>query len=249
MIITLSTNEAYINHTICFIRSLRTYCDQPNLYIRLVNVSDQSYDKLMNYVRSSDIIIRDNISSLSNKKTLVKPLAETNHNISRGKFSNLLYSEEISYTCHSRFISICEIMSQDHKELLSVDADTIIRGCMKPLFQLIREHDVVTGYYDDIHNNRIFNQEGMLGISNTSHTRQFFEMVRNLIMVKYSDWNIDGDALKSVYEKMKSIINIGQLPTIFKDSSLGEDSIVWSGDGSVKNLSRYRNEHDKYIDI
>tara|TARA_Y100000310_G_C20401643_1_gene677691 strand:- start:47 stop:793 length:747 start_codon:yes stop_codon:yes gene_type:complete len=248
MIITLASNNDYINHCMCLIKSLRLNAGENNirLYIRLVNVSSQNINKIRDLLNEEDIIIIDD-KTLSPRKELLKQLTDTKHNIYDGDYKNLVYSEEMSYACHSRFQNICELIDRGERYIICMDADTIIRRDISGLINTVKDHEMVTGYYTDASDKIIFNEEGMIGITVTPNTTNFFTDVTALVMNDFQEWDIDGKALSEAYDRYD--IDLYRLPVTFKDKSLLKNSHIWSGDGRVKMSDKYMDEYNKYLAI
>jgi hypothetical protein len=239
--VTFSFNQNYLNYAKVLVNSIKINSPDTNIVVRAVNVSEDALKE--SWCQNIHTIIDK--TALLTKKTKIKCLKDNQTSFWNGNIPkrNLLYSEEIAYTCHSRFLNILYLLENGIDNIFCIDVDFIIRKNLSALINL----------KEDIHimhkvegNNTLFTDEDAILLKNTPQTRAFIEEVNKRVMQGADFWDIDTIALNEVYELYKNAINLHQLSISYKDYNLNADSIVWSGDGGAKFNTKFIEESKLY---
>ena len=233
LFITFSANNKYIEYARCLLNSLRANYPRSRACVRIVNVLEGRTAELKKDFPEV-LFIEDVNRHLCSRLKYVKRDAS----LGRGK----MFSEEIAYTCHSRFKNINFLIKNRAKYILSVDADTIFRRNLDDLFNLIKENDIVI---NDCSGN--FTEEGVFGLRVNKLTKRFFNRVKGIVEADLFNWDIDTEAFKVAYSEHKENLKMAMLPKSYKDKSLTKDSHIWSGDGTSKLKENYIKERERYL--
>lgn len=246
--IAFSVDDNYIKYAVALLRGLSQHTSGVDIVCRAIDMKEDNIELLNNTYQGLKII-RDNPGAKT-KRTIFKKLDDPTElywtykgriNTREGikNIQKTMYSERAVYSCHSRFKTIVELLSKYNK-LMTLDVDTIVKRDINHMFTdfndselyivPIREADVV----------KLFNNEGLLLISNTVRSMSFFKKVHDYIYEdeKYLEWDIDTEALTTTYSD--SNITIGHLDQTYKDKKHLIDSYMWSGDGPRKKEERFK---------
>ena len=140
----------------------------------------------------------------------------------------VLYSPRSFYTCHSRFLSIYELLKKNYN-VLSLDVDTIALKNFDDVFNL--KNDILTVKSES--NNDIFSNEGFLLFKNTEINKTYIHKIVNYIFTEknFIDWNADHYAL---HKFKPNNVNVYLLDEKYKDRKHLNNSIMWTGDANNK---------------
>lgn len=243
--VAFSVDDNYINYALALLRGIQKHNIKADIICRAIDMRDTS--QLIEACPSINII--NDSPGLSTSKTLFKKLDDPTEiywtyngrtNTSEGlkNIQNTMYSERAVYSCHSRFKTICELLSE-YSTMLCLDADTIVRKNFDNLFDK-KECDlyiVPVRVGEDI---SIFNNEGLLLINNNQNTREFFLKVHDGIFLSNmsTEWDADTHVLLETYEQQS--ISVGHLDDTYKDKKHHPGSVMWSGDGPRKSEPKFK---------
>ena len=253
IIITFSFNNKYKKFCdlLCDSISRNVKCDH-NVVARCVNVDDRDVESLKKKYPYFKFIV-DN-QKLSTEFRYVKQQIPVNNNkhgsiitdrdfrkkmFHEGSYKHDVdvakYSEEIVYTCHSRFANILYIMQSARTDdvILCIDVDSVVNRDLIDIHQDIGDGDIM------IHKdaNDEFTEEGCFAIKVNKRTEQFVTNVNNTIQQNATDWDIDGAAIKENIDLLQSTqLNIRK----YKNKFFEPHSVIWSGDSHVKNDARWK---------
>jgi len=253
IIITFSFNDKYKIFCDLLCDSItRNVGHAYTIVCRCVNVSDHNVKILRNKYPAVNFIIdnqnlstelrytkqqipRDNNkhSSIITDRKYRKKLFNSGvykHNVDVTK-----YSEEIVYTCHSRFANILYIMQSAETDdvILCIDVDSVVNRDLIDIHEDIGGDDIMI--YKDM--NDEFTEEGCFVIKVNKRTEQFITNVNNMIQQNATDWDVDGIAIKKNIDQL----NYTQLDIHkYKNKFFSPYSIIWSGDSHVKNDARWK---------
>lgn len=235
--ITFSCNPNYIGYAKTLINSIKQNSPNCDIYMRAVNFSQE---QLFDIWSTGMTIISDN-TKLSNEKNKIKNIEDNSTSFWKGDIPkrSLLYSEEISYTCHSRFKNVIDLLNMGTDNIFCVDVDFIIR----------RDLSELCGLGNDIHikHGEEFRDEDAMFIKNTEESKKFFLDVHDMVNSNFGFWDMDTIALNEIYKKYKDDIKLHQLDMKYKDFNLSDESYVWSGDGGAKFTEKFIVESGKYL--
>ena len=224
-IITFSSDSNYMKYTINLLNSIKKNCKNIDVFYRGVNITQEEYLQILDY----DILYVIDKLKLQTKKNLVKN--KTNRLFVENKpiVSQLLYSEAIAYTCHSRFKNITYLLQEGYSTILVLDADTYINKNIYTLFKDYKHFDICSIPHDG----DFFQNEGLLLINNSKKVLDFFTEVELYLFKEghYKEWDSDGYILSKLQEKYD--LNLGPLDYSFK-SKPDKNAHIWSGDGIIK---------------
>jgi hypothetical protein len=239
--VTFSFNQNYLNYAKTLVNSIKTNSPEARIVARAVNVNKNLLKE--NWCKGVQFII-DN-STLDTKKRKIKSLKDNQTCFWSGDIPkrSLLYSEEISYTCHSRFLNILYLLEEKVNNIFCIDVDFIVR---KNLLDLVKLEEDIHIMHKVENNNTIFTDEDAIFLKNTPQTKKFITAVNKRVLEKVDFWDIDTIALNEVYKQYKNSINLHQLNISYKDYNLNTDSIVWSGDGGAKFNAAFTEESRLY---
>lgn len=231
--VTFSFNQNYIKYAKVLVNSIKANSPNVNIVARAVNVNLQ--DLTDAWCEGVTFIL--DTSPYSNKKDKIKSLADNHTSFWQGKIPkrSLLYSDEISYTCHSRFINILTLLENGIDNIFCVDVDFIIRKDLSSLLNLKKDIHIMHKMVD---NKKTFTDEDAIFIKNTPKSKKFIKAVYNYISTNLNFWDADTKALSDAYETNNSV-SLHQLNIKYKDFNLEESSIAWSGDGGSKFTSKF----------
>jgi len=233
-----------------------------NVVARVVNCTSSEIEEL--YDLYEDLEVIDDQKPLSTKRNLLtrdrelyqdnwkEGLTPTMIDVGRARW---LYSEQIAYCSNIKIDTMNTLLNRDDcRSVLYTDADTLVRGSLEELQALVNSNDFsffLDEPYTEQHqgSKRLANQEvlfqgGLIGVSKNEKTSKFVEEWRQRILEDIFDWDVDEKTFYSLY---KTPFKIGEIPVIFKDENLSDDSIIWSGAGNTKySNSKYVEEYNKY---
>lgn len=247
--ITFSFNQKYIKYCYALCNSIISNVKTKHtVYARCVNVCDTDVQQLRSKypdytfiqdnknlgtelaynkkeIPANTNIVKSVIYDRAARKKLIKN-NEYKHDVCVSK-----YSEEIVYTCHSRFANILELTEQD--VIICLDVDSIFNKDINLLLNDIVDYDVMI-YTDHTGN---CNEEGTLILNCTSDTLRYIRKVWSDIQHDKHDWDVDGKSLT----KHLPIVKRKQLDLhLYKNKSFDPEAVIWSGDSHVKNDIRYK---------
>lgn len=265
-VITFCTNETYIHYSDALVHSILKSGTNCDIVIRAVNCAT---DKINHFNTERVAVIEDNMP-LNTVKKYIKNRDDdilsdygvsiyTNHNIDR--ISGILYSEEMAYTCHSRFKTILELHNS-YDKVLALDADTVVIKNIDCLFDSIDNYDIgtiltkaYTGdtiYYErgrrvvaDIDTFAFFD-EGIFISNNTEKSISYLTQIVSDIEHEFIDWDCDSRIL---YKRRSGDMKILSLDAKFKDKTFSNDSYMWSGDCVGKYNTIFNDKCDENINI
>lgn len=233
--ITCSLDINYLNHFDNFYNSYKNLNMDIELFVRFIDYTDKEKE---NVLKKYDVNHIFHNPMLSNKKTLFKTKnsfeIKNVYDIKNIKdMKKILYSPRSFYTCHSRFLTILELLKKGYN-ILSLDVDTIFLKPFDNIFNI--EEDIATVI--DVKNNDIFCNEGFLFFKNNDKVRNFIKKICTYIFTEenFTDWNADHYALHKFYDES---IKIKMLDSKYKDKEHLDSSIMWSGDGYNKYKEKF----------
>lgn len=229
--ITCSTDYNYVKYLYPFLDSLIEVKVKADIFVRVVDFTSEQLHEIKTKYKNINII--EDKPLMSGKKTLLKTKEKIilNHVY---KIKNILdirkilYSPRSFYTCHSRFLSINELLNKNYN-VLSLDVDTIALKNFDDVFNL--NHDLLTVKSES--NSDVFSNEGFLLFKNTKNNKTYIEKIINYIFTEnnFTDWDADHYAL---HKFKPNNIDIHLLEETYKDRKHLNDSIMWTGDANNK---------------
>jgi len=231
--ITVSVDYNYIKYLYSFIDSIQTIETKIDIFVRLVDFKDLQIDEIKKKYPNIKLII-DN-PKLSGIKNIFKTKDEwdfTDYDIQKiTDVKKVLCSPRGYYSCHSRFLSIEELLDKGYN-VLSLDADTLFLKNFDDIFNNL-QYDIYTVKDTNICNINIFSNEGFLLFKNNKKIKNYISKINNYIFSgeKYMGWNVDNYAL---HKFLNNDISVKLLDSKYKDKTLNKNSVMWSGTGKIK---------------
>ena len=231
--ITVSVDYNYINYLNSFINSIQNIKTKLDIFVRVIDFTDLQINEIKKKYPNIKLII--DTPNLSNIKSIYRTKDRWDfidygiENITDVK--KILNSPRGCYSCHSRFLSIKELLNKDYN-VLSLDADTLFFKNFDYIFNNL-QFDIYTVEDTNKNNKNIFSNEGFLLFKNNKKTKDYISKVSNYIFSdkRYVNWNIDNYALHNF---LNDDISVKLLDVKYKDKTLSENSIMWSGTGKIK---------------
>lgn len=220
-VITFSTNVRYQSYALSLTKSIRNFYDGIIL-CRCVNCDENFIEQLKGY----DVTpIIDN--QLLSKKKRPKHPNDIPLILPDGTYNkNFLCTDEIAYTCHSRFLNIQHAFDYyDCCTVLAIDCDFIMRKDFGSIFDIGNADICMMDKQECKHEDAIIMQKSEISI------KFLFDVITQLNNDKYF-WDQDTIALLYAFEN--NDVTFKELELHYKDYTLSDDSCIWSGDGVSK---------------
>jgi len=242
--LTCSTDYNYLKFLYPFLDSLQSVNTTIEIFVRLVDFTEDQVKEVKDRYPDINLII-DN-PKLSEKRTLFKTKEkyEIKHLYGIKNILGLkkvLYSPRSFYTCHSRFLSINELLLKGYN-VLSLDVDTIALKNFDDIF-----YNLKSDIYSVIapKDNDKFCNEGFLLFKNNVKVKDLIKKINNYIFTEgnYVSWNADHYALHTFYDENK--LSLKLLDSKYKDKTHSIDSVMWSGDGAKKFKETFKEKCQK----
>tara|TARA_Y100000361_G_scaffold9552_2_gene7692 strand:- start:3430 stop:4212 length:783 start_codon:yes stop_codon:yes gene_type:complete len=248
-VVCTSSNDDYFPHLLSLINSFGENNDGTFL-VRAVNMSKENINRLKSipYVQ-----IREDNLKLSRKKDILSRGVDGLHP-RMNSLRTRLCSEDHCYCAHSKFKNAAELLSEGFEKVLILDADTIIRKNIDPLFDMVDDCDLAIDFSKVgrgciLPEGQLSFKEGLMLIKNTEICRIFFKKINlrldQLRRSRSSLYDIDSDhvLMAHFFEKIKNKIRIKKIPKTYKDTDFKDESHMWSGKGDRKTSS------EKYVQL
>lgn len=220
-IITFSTNDRYQSYALALTKSIRKFYDGIVL-CRCVNCKDSFIKELKKY--GVTVIIDNQVLSKSKRPKHPNDIPLILPNGTYNK--NFLCTNEIAYTCHSRFYNIkYAFENYDKCTVLAIDCDFIIRKDFISIFNIGDTDICMMDKEECLHEDAIVIQKSNRSIKFLS---DIIEQLNNDIYF----WDQDTIALKYAFKNNN--VNFKELELKYKDYTLSDDSCIWSGDAQSK---------------
>ena len=229
-VITFSTNRTYQPYVLSLLHSLEPHYDGV-IVCRCVNCDDQFITDLKS--KGVDVIV-DN-QTLSKRKR-IKNVNESIVIVDGRYNKNCICTDETAYTCHSRFYNIDYIFKHyEDVTIFAIDCDFII---LKPFSEVFDIGDADISILDHIE----CHDEDAIVIKDTPVAKQFLKCVIQQLEQDLYFWDQDTVALK--YAFGNSQVKVAPLDLKYKDYTLSDNSIIWSGDGAVKYTDKFKQAYE-----
>lgn len=244
-------DKKYIRYASVFTNSLYKFNQGVELFVRAVNCYDECINALPNTVN----VIRDDVQLSDTKTRIAKGLDSSHHRMSSFSLHNRLYSAQTLYSTHSKFQNALYLLDRGYQKILVVDADAIINGSLDPLIQLLDKCELSMqietrndGRFISV--DRTILKEGVMAMRNTTQVKNFYSEINKeltrLECQNICDIDSDTEVVSNIFHAMRPKLQFANLPLTFKDNSLSESSIIWSGQGAVKLTDKFTNESKPY---
>jgi len=231
-VVTFSTNRTYQPYVHVLLHSLKRHYDGI-IVCRCVNCDEEFIEDLK--AQGVDVII-DN--QPLNKTKRIKNVNESSVLID-GKYNrNCICTDETAYTCHSRFYNIDYIFKHyDDSTVFAIDCDFVILKSFDDVFDL-NDADISILDHTRCHD------EDAIVIRDTPQANKFLKHVINKLQKDLYFWDQDTLALRHAFKSTQ--LKIKSLQLKYKDYNCNDESVIWSGDGSVKYTDKFKQAYDQF---
>lgn len=231
----------------------------PYLYTLLnsLNRNTTCIDSVIIYlinVNESDLLLKDYNFKLDIRFERCN-YDETKNKLTRyscGLLNGRFMSDHHAYCNNLRYLVIPEILRNISTPLLYVDVDNIIRKDLTEFIHELKQYDIsIFKYPLQLHPiswRRFMTFAcGIIGIYPTENSINFFDSMKDEI-IKNGVLTV-GDQLDfyNVWIKYKDIVKLNRFDKKYKDCDLHDDSVIWSGDGQVKEFDKFKNICFEYL--
>jgi hypothetical protein len=211
--------ENYLNRAISLYNSITKYNKDIIFYIILINISKDNF-----------------FENNKNKKLIIK---YDNVNLPIDKIAAYASCLRASFFPKLNMF----------KYVFWMDADTIIRGNLNALFNILNNHDLTIYYHQNKEKTKDKYKTGIIGVKISNKIMNFLNDWNNSLFKDGSDkckWYDDQKTIRNIIEKHKDLIKINNLEKKYIDWKFNEKSIIWVGKGDRKNYELYLKEESKY---
>ncbi|MBC8416932.1 hypothetical protein H8E06_01205 [bacterium] len=251
-IITVTADEKYLEHLMGLLYSLDQTNPTQKIHVCLIRIP-LSVDKDLKKLHKHTVIQHDDSIYDDRPNRPPDPRAVW----SDGKLHiphPKLVSDKMCYCVQVKYSHIHTCMRDGAHMVYAVDADTLFRKDITPLWYTIDQHDItiMDNITDDsvkYNRKRAGWKEGAIGVKKSPITTKFFARVESIINdygpTHELGWVIEDRALSMAYSEMK--IDRAHLDPTFKCEDLKNTSHIWSGCGKTKYKSaKYKKEMKRY---
>jgi hypothetical protein len=153
-----------------------------------------------------------------------------------------------------------DLLVEFNEPLIYVDADTLLRGRLDTVFDLLRQYDIVARYLPfqalpgpttEMDGARINN--GCLALANNDATRRYTAELRRRVIAFLESGRdpsrlipetgtvtgLDQELLWVIYREMKDALRFFPLDDRFNDAQLHDHSVLWHAKGTARRNPRY----------
>ena len=224
--LTLTSDKNFLPFVEILLKSLNKNSPIFDVVVRLVNCNQSDADKVRSWYKNIEII--NDIKELSTKKNLLtkdgefyqdvlsEGFSKNNTTVNRARW---LYSEQIAYCSNIKIDTMDMLLSRtDTNSVLYMDADSIIRGSLDGLLDIINKHDV--SFFEDVpyetqhigskrlEGQSVLFQGGLIGVKKNKKTQQLVAEWKVEIMSDIFDWDADEKAFYKLIQLDLKIVMI-----------------------------------------
>ena len=251
-IITVTADEKYLEHVKGLLYSLDQTNPGQKIHVCLVRVGTYA-DKDLRKLHKHTVIQHDDSIYDARPNRPPDPTAVWSDGKLHIPYPKLV-SDKMCYCVQVKYRHISTCMRDGAHLVYAVDADTLFKKDITPLWNAISEKDITI--MDNITEDSIkYNRkragwkEGAIGVRKSPLTQRFFKRVNSIISdygpAHELGWVIEDRALSMAYSEIK--VDRGHLDPTFKCEDLKNTSHIWSGTGKTKyKSSKYKKEVNKY---
>lgn len=232
------TDKEYLPYTNAMISSFKNYHKEVEIYIHYIGNKNEFTNNTVN-------IFYENIN-LSTKKNIIKNIDfEDNEFLNFFTHKNVL-SKKNCYCNNQRFMFINNLLEQNIKNLIFIDADMLFNKNVDFLKTITYKKDVGLQSYFDKEN---YYKTNFMYINNTAKSRKVFNYISKNIDSEFGLYTWGHTKYFSNVIKLFDL-NIAKLPENFVDTNYYDNSYVWSGENFRKNpkLVKQSTKNFKYIE-
>ena len=263
MIITLSTDSNYVNHSAHLLKSIAVNSPSVRVHCRAVDCTEHEI-QLLQSAHPSAIIVNEQLN-LSTKRQYFRAGTVLSTDLGkRGPHGAHLLSHRQCFVSNTRYRNILyclEVLNEDIVILL--DADAIVRKDLTKLTDFFKQYDVLCNVATDADrypHQRCWECSCIIAVNN-SRSIDFFKHVQQMTEESMTDWDSDQFAIENVYNLDQFAISLCEDISHVEDLSwrdvtvgnwntvsynYNEDNYIWPGSGEAKFTKPYLDEQSKY---
>ncbi|MBP02199.1 MAG: hypothetical protein CMM25_05280 [Rhodospirillaceae bacterium] len=253
--ISCACDSNYFTHALVLIRSIIKHSSDVNIILTGIHLLPEQIDML----DSLPVLFVDDRVDLPATKTLLAKGVDEKHPRMKTLRSRLI-SPRVCYTVHSKFYNADNLLNNNFTNILILDADSIVRGDLNSIMNLLEDHDLSVSYQPRRPGGilpieyPVF-KEGVMLVRSCTAMKLFFSKIskklKDLTFLNESkklDIDSDSEVMGETYCNMKSNIRLVNLPTIYKDTLFTAAGVIWSGKGDRKTTAeRYIKLYNTYL--
>lgn len=144
------------------------------------------------------------------------------------------YTEKAGFCVNLRGRAVLRLLRQGRRRVLFLDADSIVRRDLRPLFALMDANDVVI--HKRPHEKDYMGVAGgVIGVRPSAGGLEFFERaVERIDAIGNRDFFSDQLAFHQTIAELGERVRVAHLPKAFIDWEFAPDSFIWVGKGRRK---------------
>jgi hypothetical protein len=271
--ITVSTDTAYLEHTLCFLHTLRQHAvSDITAHVRGVSLHHTEIDRIKR-VYDNIIIINDSTDLSKQRNKLKEDQSWDWTLLSDIKNNSFTYSDFMCYINNMRFDNICDLLEDKNtSRVINMDVDQLFVNEFD-LDELFTGGDILTFNEnappemdvsecvprvwipevwtsdDTYETSHPLNDESMIGIVNSELTRRYFHEARDMIHEDFLNWDADYNIINQLYNTYTDVIDIRSPSLRFCDRWIySNDSVIWNGAGNNRTqVDKYREMRDNIL--
>lgn len=208
-------------HALALARSLDVFSPGEQLHIHVINMD-----------APSQTLLEDLGASLN--------YTAVSYTYENKDFGDADISFRRSYYAAIRFVRAYQFLDATGRDLLILDADSLIRGPLLPLFLLLGDMDIALKRRADMPPTHEI-MAGILFVRSSVAGRNFLSDVAGSIADQLIDgsaeWFFDQKALHDAFNRVRDASEkprIGEFPTKYFDWEFKFDTVIWTGKGPRK---------------
>ena len=263
MIITLSTDSNYVNHSAHLLKSIAVNSPHIRVHCRAVDCTEHEI-QLLQSAHPSAIIVNEQLN-LSTKRQYFRAGTVLSTDLcKRGPHGAHLLSHRQCFVSNTRYRNILyclEVLNEDIVILL--DADAIVRKDLTELTDFFKQYDVLCNVATDADRyprRRCWECSCIIAVNN-NRSIDFFKRVQEITEESMTDWDSDQFAIENVYNLDQFAISLCEDISHVEDLSwrdvtvvnwntvsynYNETNYIWPGSGEAKFTKPYLDEQSKY---
>ena len=233
--ILIVSSESYLGYTKALLSSLFIHNNGLNVYLYLINVSEETTKGLKDQLDGWPIDVRSiNKPELSEVKDL--------------KVGGILYSELMAYSANIRVKLIRDLFDEDIDSLFYIDADSLVVRNIDSLFETyIRNTCSFHLRPTESSSDRVLS--GIMFYTNTMHSKDFLDFYKGKVDERgILKWFSDQEGLAETYERYKGITKLvfGTITKDYIDWRHTHKSKIWIGKGRSRSGHKYIEAQEHY---
>lgn len=209
----------FFDHATYLIRSIDRYAPRNAIHFHIINPTPE--------VASSLAKLRSSLAA-----------TYLSSSVEHFGFGDLPKSFKAPYCASVRFVRIYQFMLRYPRDILSLDADSLVRGPVGAIRTVARDADLVLVTRPGEPRAKWRVATGTVYFKSNLRVLRYLRAVSAVIaeaLVKHdARWYLDQETFYNVYESGTTPVRLASLPRTFADWEYAEESVIWAGKGKRK---------------